>query len=205
MPRLSHQAGLCEVADRESLGFLTRPKPWIAGYHWRKIRRAFSFCRARHSVDTAFQADTFGAEKSGDPPPLTPSFKIKGDFHYQHSGFVVAPGPQGLKARAALKVQRRSGSGGADQGGSKGAIHHLADLCSVLRRDTAPSGLNICVCRALAPRPRLGGRRAVPGNIEPDQSAGSTTDKSACLTGAGGGCRNREISPAEPCQRIVSF
>ena len=53
-----------------SLGFLTLPKPLIAGSRWRATQRVFSFCRARHSLDTAFQADAFGAEKSSDPPLL---------------------------------------------------------------------------------------------------------------------------------------
>ena len=79
----------------------------------------------------------------------------------------------------------------------------MADLCSVLRRDAAPSGLNMYVSRA-APR-HASAAGAVPGNVEPDQSAGSTTDKPARVTGAGGGRRNREISPAEPCRRDRQF
>ena len=73
MPRLSHKAVLGEVADgaaRESVGFLTLLKPSIAGSRWRATQRVFSFCRARHSVDTAFQGDGFGAEESNGPPPL---------------------------------------------------------------------------------------------------------------------------------------
>jgi hypothetical protein len=63
-------------------------------------------------------------------------------------------------------------------------LSSVADLCDSLRCDTAPSSPNICVCRALAPCPRLSNRRAVCGHVIPDKSAGSTTDKSACLTGA---------------------
>jgi len=42
--------------------------------------------------------------KSGGPPPLEPSFKVKGDVHSQRSGFVVTPGVEGLNARGPLKV-----------------------------------------------------------------------------------------------------
>ena len=74
---------------------------------------------------------------------------------------------------------------------SEGPIR-AADLCSVLRRDTAASFINLCVCRALASRPRLSSRRAVSGDVIPHESAGSTTDISACVTGAGRGRRNHE-------------
>ena len=49
--------------------------------------------------------------------------------------------------------------------------------------DTAPRRLNFCVRGAPAAGPRLGSRRAVPGDVIPDERAGSTTDKSAGLTG----------------------
>ena len=62
----------------------------------------------------------------------------------------------------------------------------------MLRRDTAPSVANLCICRALASRPRLSSRRAVFGDVVPDECAGSTTDISACVTGPCCGCRNRE-------------
>lgn len=62
----------------------------------------------------------------------------------------------------------------------------------MLRCETAPSGVNLCVCCALAPRPRLCRRRGVFGDVIPDESAGSTTDISGCVTGPGRGCRNRD-------------
>jgi len=43
-------------------------------------------------------------EKSGGPPPLEPPFKVKRDVHDQRSGFVVAPGLEGLNALGPLKV-----------------------------------------------------------------------------------------------------
>ena len=64
--------------------------------------------------------------------------------------------------------------------------------CGMLRRDTAASFVNLCVCRALASRPRLSSRRGVFGDVIPDESAGSTTDISACVTGPCRGCRNHE-------------
>jgi len=68
-----------------------------------------------------------------------------------------------------------------------------ADLCSVLRRDdTAASFINLCVCRALASRPRLSSRRGVSRDVIPHECAGSTTDISACVTGCCSGCRNHE-------------
>jgi len=42
--------------------------------------------------------------KSGGPPPLEPSFKVKRDVHNQRSGLWVAPGVEGPNARGPLKV-----------------------------------------------------------------------------------------------------
>ena len=38
------------------------------------------------------------SRKSGGPPPLEPSFKVKRDVHSQRSGFVGRPGLEGLNA-----------------------------------------------------------------------------------------------------------
>jgi hypothetical protein len=66
---------------------LTRPKPLIDGSRLRATRRVFSPYRATHSV----QGDAFAAEKSGAPPPLQPSFKVKRDFHDQAPGWWLPP------------------------------------------------------------------------------------------------------------------
>ncbi len=42
--------------------------------------------------------------KSGGPPLLALSFKVKRDVHSQRSGLVVAPGLKGLNAFDGLKV-----------------------------------------------------------------------------------------------------
>jgi hypothetical protein len=42
--------------------------------------------------------------KSGGPPLLAPSFKVKRDVHSQRSGFAVAPSTGGVNARGPLKV-----------------------------------------------------------------------------------------------------
>src|SRR5258708_28682189 len=44
------------------------------------------------------------SRKSGGPPLLALSFKVKRDVHSQRSGLVVAPGLKGLNARGPLKV-----------------------------------------------------------------------------------------------------
>jgi hypothetical protein len=46
------------------------------------------------------------SRKSGGPPLLALSFKVKRDVHSQRSGLVVAPGLNGLNAFDGLKVHR---------------------------------------------------------------------------------------------------
>jgi hypothetical protein len=76
-------------------------------------QRVFSFCRARHLVDTAF--DTSSAEKSGDPPPLKPSFKVKGNFHDHHSGFVAVPWPARSQCAECFKGPRQNARWHSDE------------------------------------------------------------------------------------------
>jgi len=50
------------------------------------------------------------SRKSGGPPLLALSFKVKRDVHSQRSGLVVAPGLKGLNAHGPLKVHPKMAS-----------------------------------------------------------------------------------------------
>ena len=76
---------------------------------------------------------------------------------------------------------------------SEGPIR-ASDLCGVLRHNTAASFINLCVRHPLASRPRLSSRRGVFGDVVPDESAGSTTNISVCVTGPCRGSRNHETN-----------
>ena len=82
-----------------------------------------------------------------------------------------------------------------------GLISCVADQCGLLRLDTPPGGLYLGVRRALAASPRLSSGRRVSGDVIPDESAGSATDRSTCFAGGGRGRRNREISTEENMRR----
>jgi hypothetical protein len=72
------------------------------------------------------------SRKSGGPLPLEPSFKVKRDVHSQRSGFVVAPGVEGLNARGPLRVHPKCRLGG---------ISAAAEAMMVLSREFGVSAL----------------------------------------------------------------
>lgn len=81
-----------------------------------------------------------------------------------------------------------------------GLVSDMAEQRGSLRLDAAPGDLYLGVRGALAASPRLGSSRRVSGDVITDESAGSATGRSTCLSG-GRGYRNCEISIEELLRR----
>jgi hypothetical protein len=123
---------LASLAVRRRLQYRLSPLTQLSGFF-------FCFCGPRQVVDRRFQGGVFGRgrcdrrDKSGGPPQLKLSLKVKrNSAHGQSCVFVVAPS-HGLSAVGRLKVRLGLTSGQDRAAGIEGAEH-----AGILNRRSQP-------------------------------------------------------------------